>query len=73
MHTIQVYIDEKLDSSSQNELKILMMGLPHITNVEVNTRIPHDLFVEFEANYNIPMLVIEELHNKGLHPDIVSA
>jgi len=73
MHTIQVYINEKLNLSSLNELKKLIMSLPHVTNVEVNTRVPHDLFVEFEANYNVPMLVIDQLHHKGLHPDIVSA
>lgn len=73
MHSIQVYIDEKLDAHSLNELKILMQQLPHVTNVEVNSKQPHDLFVEYEENFNIPMLVIDKLHHKGLHPDIISA
>jgi cell division protein FtsX len=73
MHSIQVYIDEKLDSKSLNELKTLMQGLPHVTNVEINTAQPHDMLVEYEEHYNIPMLVMDKLHHKGLHPDIVSA
>lgn len=73
MHSIQVYIDEKLDSKSLNDLRVLMQELPHVTNVEINNAQPHDMLVEYEEHYNIPMLVIDKLHHKGLHPDIVSA
>ena len=73
MHTIQVYIDEELDSQQLQELKLMMMGLPYITNVEVNTSMPHDILVEYEAHHNVPMLVMDKLHHKGLHPDIISA
>ena len=73
MHTIQVYIDEELDQKSLNELRALMVTLPHVTNVEMNSSRPHDLLVEYEEHFNIPMLVMDKLHHKGLHPDIVSA
>ena len=73
MHSIQVYIEDNLDSKSLSELKTLMQQLPHVTNVEMNTANPHDLLVEYEEHYNIPMLVMDKLHHKGLHPDIVSA
>lgn len=73
MHFIQVYIDESLDSESLNELKTAMMNLPHVTNVEINTQTPHDILVEYEEHFNIPMLVMDKLHHKGLHPDIISA
>lgn len=73
MHSIQVYIDEKLDSKSLDDLRVLMQELPHVTNVEINNAQPHDMLVEYEEHYNIPMLVIDKLHHKGLHPDIVSA
>lgn len=73
MNSIQVYIDEKLDSKSLNELKTAMMNLPHVINVELNLHTPHDMLVEYEAHYNIPMLVMDKLHHKGLHPDIISA
>ena len=73
MHSIQVYIDDELDTKSLNELKALMQALPHVTNVEMNTARPHDMLVEYEENYNIPMLVMDKLHHQGLHPDIISA
>ena len=73
MHTIQVYIDEELDQKSLNELRALMVTLPHVINVEMNSSRPHDLLVEYEEHFNIPMLVMDKLHHKGLHPDIVSA
>ena len=72
MHTIQVYIDDDLDSKSLNEIKLLMQELPHVTNVILNTVTPHDMLVEYEEHYNIPMLVMDKLHHKGLHPDIIS-
>lgn len=73
MHSIQVYIDEELDSKALSNLKALMQELPHVTNVEINNARPHDMLVEYEEHYNIPMLVMDKLHHKGLHPDIVSA
>jgi hypothetical protein len=73
MHSIQVYIDEELDPKSLGELKLLMQALPHVTNVEINTKRPHDMLVEYEEHYNIPMLVMDKLHHQGLHPDIISA
>ncbi len=73
MHSIQVYIDEELDSKSLDDLKTLMQRLPHVVNVELNKARPHDLLVEYEEHYNIPMLVMDKLHHQGLHPDIISA
>lgn len=73
MHAIQVYIDDNLDSKSLNELKAQMQALPHVTNVEINANAPHDMLVEYEEHFNIPMLVMDKLHHRGLHPDIVSA
>jgi len=73
MHTIQVYIDDELDQKSLKQLKSLMQALPHVTNVEMNSSRPHDMLVEYEEHYNIPMLVMDKLHHKGLHPNIISA
>jgi cell division protein FtsX len=73
MHFIQVYIDETLDTKTLDELKNTMMSLPHVTNVEMNSHTPHDMLVEYEEHYNIPMLVMDKLHHKGFHPDIISA
>ena len=73
MHSIQVYIDEELDSKSLDDLKMLMQALPHVTNVEINKAQPHDMLVEYEEHFNIPMLVMDKLHHRGLHSDIISA
>lgn len=73
MHSIQVYIDESLDSKSLDELKATMLNLPHVTNVEISSHSPHDILVEYEEHFNIPMLIMDKLHHKGLHPDIISA
>jgi len=73
MHSIQVYIDEELDPKALNEVKQLMQALPHVTNVEINNNQPHDILVEYEKHFNIPMLVMDKLHHQGLHPDIISA
>ena len=72
MHSIQVYIDETLDAKSLIDLKTMMLELPHVINVEINPSLPHDLLVEFEEHYNIPMLIMDKLHHRGLHPDIIS-
>lgn len=73
MHTIQVYIEDDLDPKSLDEIKALMQALPHVTNVELNSLRPHDMLVEYEESYNIPMLVMDKLHHQGLHSDIISA
>ena len=73
MHSIQVYIDEALDASRLADLKSLVLALPHVVNVEINPATPHDLLVEYEEHFNIPMLVMDKLHHQGLHPDIISA
>ena len=73
MHFIQLYIDETLDSGQLSNLKSMMLALPHVINVEFNAGAPHDLLVEYEENFNIPMLVMDKLHHQGLHPDIISA
>ena len=73
MRTIQAHIDDDLDQKSLNELKLLMQGLPQVINVELNYSTPHDMLAEYEEHYNIPMLVMDKLHHKGLHPDIISA
>ena len=73
MHTIQVYIDETLSEEGLKTIKNMIRGIPHVTNVEANASAPHDVVVEYEEHHNIPMQVIDKLHDEGLHPDITSA
>ena len=73
MHTVQVYIDETLEPEMVNEVKQEIMALPHVLNVEMNISVPHEMVIDFEENYNIPMEVMQKRESIGLHPDIISA
>ena len=72
MHTIYLRIDEDLDESGMNSLREGMQSVSHITDVEINTRTPHDMLVEFEEDYISPMAILRELDRRGVHADIMS-
>lgn len=74
MHTIQVHVDETLTRDQLGALKKKLMSIPHILDVSMSDNDPHDFLVDFEeAQKNTPMMVMHELHQEGLHPDIISA
>ncbi|MCW9025406.1 MAG: hypothetical protein OQK73_12105 [Gammaproteobacteria bacterium] len=73
MNTVQVYIDETLDSQGIDNIKTMVMAMPHVHNVEMNNSMPHDMLVEYDAHHNMPMEIIEKLEDEGIHPDIISA
>ncbi len=73
MNTVQVYIEETLNASRLQDVKDIMMTIPHVHNVEFNDELPHDILVEFDANYNVPITIVEKLESEGIHPDIISA
>lgn len=70
MNTICIYIDENLDQTSLAALKSDLLNVPHVVNVEMNAKQPHDVTVEFESHYNTPMALLHTIEKKGLHPDI---
>ena len=70
MHTIRIYIDEKLDG---HQMENLLMGITHVVDVETGKNDPHEVVIEYEENYNIPIKIIETLRSEGFHPDILSA
>jgi hypothetical protein len=70
MHTIRVYIDEKLDTQ---QLEPLLMGITHVVDVEAGANDPHELVIEYEEHHNMPIKIIETLRREGFHPDILSA
>lgn len=73
MHTIQVHVDETLTSKQLGALKKKLLSIPHISDVSMSPHDPHDFLVDFEeARDNTPIMVMQELHQEGLHPDIVS-
>ncbi|VAX10483.1 hypothetical protein MNBD_GAMMA25-1403 [hydrothermal vent metagenome] len=73
MHAVQVYIEETLNASRLQDVKNIMLTIPHVHNVEFNNKIPHDMLVEFDANHNVPIMIVEKLESEGIHPDIISA
>lgn len=72
MHTIQVYIDETLDAEGLNELRELLLTLPHVKNVAFNTRMPHDVLIEYEEHHVMPMQIVATMNQRGIHTDIIS-
>ena len=73
MNTVQVYIEETLNASRLQDVKNMMMTLPHVHNVALNDKLPHDMLIDFDANYNVPISILEKLESEGIHPDIISA
>lgn len=73
MHTVRIYIDEYLDGAKQTSLKRLIEDIPHVVDVELSVKDPHEVVVEYETQQNIPVQVIEALRKQGYHPDILSA
>lgn len=71
MHSINVHIDETLDSRDIDGLRDRLFSDPHVSNVELRQEMPHDMLVEFEANHDVPLHVLEMLKSQGYHADIV--
>lgn len=70
MDTMSIYIDETLGSRDISNLKDVLYGIPHIVNVEINPSEPHHVMIEYEAHYNIPVIVLNQLSEQGLHSDV---
>jgi hypothetical protein len=73
MNSVRIYIDENLDTARLKSLKQLIEGMPYVVDVEVSEKEPHEVVVDYEAQQNMPMKLIEALRAKGFHPDILSA
>lgn len=71
MNAIRIHIKETLDETSVHGLKNELMHLPHISHVEMSPQYPHDVAIEFEENFNVPMQVLNYLGAHGLHTDIL--
>lgn len=72
MNAIQLYIEENLDSEKLNTLKNHLIDIEHVNDVEVSSKSPHELLVEFEGHHDLPMKIIEAIKAEGYHPDIYS-
>jgi len=72
MNTIQLYIEENLNSEALEKLKTLLMQIEHVVDVELSSKFPHELVIEYEENYDMPINIIEILKAEGYHQDIFS-
>lgn len=73
MHTIYLRIDQDLDENRMRTLQKELSGVGHITDVEIHSRTPHDMLVEFEEQYISPMSILKRLGHFGVRADIMSA
>ncbi|MDZ7662118.1 hypothetical protein [Thiohalophilus sp.] len=72
MRAIQIHFHDTLDNQQRDQLRNELMALPHVSNVEVEASKEHDMLIEFEERHNMPMSIMDVLHNQGLHPDITA-
>lgn len=70
MNVMCIHIDETLGDQDIRTLKEKLTAIPHVINVELNSSVPHDLMVECEAHYNIPVIILDKLSSAGLHSDM---
>jgi len=73
MNTVRIYIDENLDSYRIQGLKQTIEKIPHVLDVEISEKEPHEVVVDYEEQQNLPVKLIEILRQQGYHPDILSA
>jgi hypothetical protein len=73
MNTVRIYIDENLDASHLHGLEQLIKTVPHVVDVAISEREPHEVVVDYDEQQNMPVKLIELLRRQGYHPDILSA
>ncbi|MBI1423476.1 MAG: hypothetical protein GC149_08435 [Gammaproteobacteria bacterium] len=73
MNTVRIYIDENLDTSHVQGLRQMLKNVPHVVNVAISDRDPHEVVVDYEERHNMPVKLIAVLRGQGYHPDILSA
>lgn len=72
MHTVYIHIEEDLGHDRLLQLQQDLRDMKHITDVEVNDEMPHDVLVEFEEQHITPMTILDMLGTQGIHADIMS-
>ena len=72
MNTIRIYIDETLDVQHVESIDKLLTSINHVGDVEFGRDDPHELVVEYDEQFDMPIRIAEALREKGYHPDIVS-
>lgn len=72
MHAVYIHIDEILNAKQLQDVGAALRGMPHVTDVELNTRVPHDVLVEYAPHRGMPMPILRQLSRLGLHADVTS-
>ena len=70
MHTVHIYLEDRLAPLTLNVLKRTLEAHPHVRDVGLHRERPHDLWVEYDAHRLRPMDLLNNLREKGLHPDL---
>ena len=71
MHAVNLYINETQSQNSFQNLKSGLMKDSHVENVAFNTKMPHDMLVEYDEAFVTPTSIIGQLESQGLHVDVV--
>jgi hypothetical protein len=70
MHTVHIHIDETLGAAELQHLEQALMHRPHVAQVLFNSKLPHDLLVEYDEHYIHPMDILDNIAYTGLHTDV---
>ncbi len=71
-HAVYIHIEERLDPQQLHDIGDRLSHLPHVTDVEVTPKEPHDLLVEYEPHEGMPVTILSRLSDMGLHADVMS-
>jgi hypothetical protein len=71
MNTINIHIDETIGSNELSGLRQKLLAAPYVRDVQLDSKMPHDVLVEFDEHHNVPMHVLDIFKEQGLHADIV--
>ena len=72
LNTIRIYIDENLDVQHVESIDKLLKSIDHVGDVKFGRDDLHELLVEYDEHFDMPIRITEALREKGYHPDIVS-
>ncbi|MDH5424245.1 MAG: hypothetical protein OEY29_04515 [Gammaproteobacteria bacterium] len=70
MHAVNLYIGESQSENSFQSLKNELMTDSHVVNVAFNSKMPHDMLVEYDEAYVSPSSILSHLEAHGLHVDV---
>ncbi|MFV1983891.1 MAG: hypothetical protein ACC657_10170 [Thiohalomonadales bacterium] len=67
MNTVCVHVDENMDSDLMTKVKLGLLKVNNISNVEMNPKQPHDILVEYNISPELPLDITNQLKKLGLH------